>query len=624
MSEANTWRPLQITIAALAAVMVIYHLISSQYLLLTTIGHKNAHLGLSLLLVFLSAMQKKKRLWHMILLFILFSLAATAYVHIFEDGLQERMGFPTTLDMVVSAIVVLLVLEATRQSFGAVLPLICSISIAYIFLGKYIPGPLHAPSQSFAKIMSSLCIGLEGVYGVVLSVSAFYIFLFIVFGAMLQVTGATRFFTEIGRIVGRRLQSGPAIAAVATSGLLGMVTGSVVANITITGAFTIPLMKRVGYRPEQAAAIEAAASTGGQIMPPIMGAAAFVMASFMGVPYIKIAAAAAIPALFYFFMVALYAQFQAIRLDISPPDEKADYRELWLSAPLFLVPLAILVFLLVRGRTPTFSIFWAFMVAILLSLIRKKTRPSWGQWVEGCVKGAMAGAQIGVMSAAIGLVIITLSATGLGIKLPGLIEAWSGGNLFVALIIAMVATIIIGCGMPTTPVYILVALVAAPALVDMGLNQLQAHFFVFYFACLNFVTPPVAIGSLIASKIASASFFKTAIESVKVALGGFAVPFFIIWCPWLLLQPGSSASAIPAIIAGILGLIALQITLCNCYMSRLDIIQRAISFIAAATLLIYLPVRNHAWFVTGIIFFIVLTFMQLKKKRAQRRLINIR
>jgi TRAP transporter 4TM/12TM fusion protein len=598
--------------------MVIYHLVSSQYLLQTTIGHKNIHLGLSLLLVFLSSMQSAKRRRPLMLLLVLLSLASTGYVHIFEDALQDRTGFPNTLDMFISAILVLLVLEATRQSFGIILPVLCCVSVAYIFLGRYIPGPLHAPSQPFAIVMSRLCIGLEGVYGVVLGVSAYYIFMFIVFGALMQVTGATRFFTEVGRMVGRRLRSGPAIAAVATSGLVGMVTGSVAANITITGSFTIPLMKRVGYRPEQAAAIEAAASTGGQIMPPIMGAAAFVMASFMGIPYIKIAAVAAIPATFYFLMVGLYTQFQAVKLDISRQAEKVDYKELWLSAPLFLVPLAVLVFLLVRDKTPAYSIFWAFISVIALCLLRRETRPSWVQWKEGCIRGAIGGAQIGVMSAAIGLVIVTLSMTGLGIKLPGLIEAWSGGNLIAALIIAMVATIIIGCGMPTTPVYILVALVAAPALMDMGLNQLQAHFFVFYFACLNFVTPPVAIGSLIASKIAYADFLRTAIESVKVAIGGFAVPFLVIWVPSLLLQSESPGSAVSGILAGLLGLIALQIALCNCYLAELRIIERALSVLAAATFLIYLPARNPVWLLVGIGLLLVLTSIQLKRKWAER------
>lgn len=611
-------KSLQITIAALAVVMVIYHLVSSQYLLQTTVGYKNTHLALSLLVVFLGSMQKTKRLWSLMLAFALLSLACTTYVHIFEDALQDRTGFPNTFDMIVGTLLVLLILEATRQSFGLILPSICAISIAYIFLGQYIPGPLHSPSQSFSTVVSRLCTGLEGVYGMVLGVSAYYIFMFIVFGAMLQVTGATRFFTEVGRLVGRRLRSGPAISAVATSGLVGMVTGSVTANIAITGSFTIPLMKKVGYRPEHAAAIEAAASTGGQIMPPIMGAAAFVMASFMGVPYIKIAAVAAIPAVFYFLMVGLYTQFQAIKLNISPSAEQVDYRELWLSAPLFIVPLSVLVFLLVKGKTPTYSIFWAFMSVIALSLVRKKTRPSWGQWLEGCLRGATSGAQIGVMSAAIGLVMVTLSMTGLGIKLPGLIEAWSGGNLTAALIITMVTAIIIGCGMPTTPVYILVALVAAPALMDMGLTQLQAHFFVFYFACLNFVTPPVAIGSLIASKISNASFLRTSLEAVKVAVGGFAVPFLMIWCPSLLLQPESAIPAATGIISGLLGLIALQIALCNCYFTTLHIVERAISIIVAMTLLIYLPLRTHTWFIIGIGLFILLTFWQARRKWESR------
>lgn len=604
----------QAILATVAVLMIMYHVVSSQYLLQTTIGYKNTHLGLSLLMVFLASQKKDRKFSLFVLTLVFLSLASTLYVHIFEDALQERTGFPTTLDIITGSILILLTLEATRQSFGIILPLICTVSIGYTIFGKYIPGSLHAPSQSFSTVISRLCIGLDGIYGVVLGISAYYIFMFIAFGAMLQVTGATRFFTQLGRMLGRRLRSGPAMASVATSCLVGMVTGSVTANIAITGSFTIPLMKKVGYEPEQAAAIEAAASTGGQIMPPIMGAAAFVMAAFMGIPYIKVATIAAIPAALYFFMVGLYTQFHAIKLDISATEEEVNYRELRLSAPMFFVPLGILVFLLAKGKTPAYSIFWAFLCVVGMSIVRKETRPSMKEWIEGCVKGATGGAQIGVMSAAIGLVIVTLSTTGLGIKLPGLISEWSGGDLNMALVITMIATIIIGCGMPTTPVYILVALVAAPALIDMGLKQLQAHFFVFYFACMNFVTPPVAIGALVASKLARANFFRTSFEAVKVAVGGFAVPFLIIWCPSLLLQPESGFSAITGVIAGLVGLIGLQIALCNCYLSKLHIVERAISFGIAAVLLGYLPLRDQIFLMMGIGLFFLLTIVQIKRK----------
>jgi TRAP transporter 4TM/12TM fusion protein len=614
MSEGKSGKVLGVTIAVLAVAMVIYHLVSTQYLFQSTLEHKNTHLALALTLVFLTSLKGSRRLWLLTLLLVLLSLASTAYVQIFQDDLQERVGFPTSPDMIIGFLLVILAIEATRRSFGLVVPLICTLAVAYAFLGQYLPGPLHAPSYPVGGVISRLSIGLDGIYGVVLGISAYYIFMFIVFGAMLQVTGATRFFNEVGRLAGSRVKSGPAMAAVTTSALVGSVTGSVAANITITGAFTIPLMKRVGYSPEQAAAIEATASTGGQIMPPVMGAAAFVMAAFTGIPYVKIIAVAAIPAILYFFTAGLYVQLQAMKMNLSPVAERANLKELFLFAPLFIVPLLTLIFLLARGNTAAYSIFWALISIVILSLLRKESRPSMRSWLQGCINAATAGAQIGAISAAIGLVIVTLSMTGLGVKLPGLVETWSGGHLLVALIITMVASIILGAGMPTTAVYVLVAIVTAPALMKMGLGLLQAHFFVFYFACLNFVTPPVAIGSLIASKLAGADYLKTAVESVKVALGGFAVPFLIIASPVLVLQAKDPISGAMGLVASLLGLAVLQIAVSNYYLTALKVGERALFAGIAGALFASLPTQNYVFFASGLILFVVLTLWQWRKR----------
>ncbi|MFC1938292.1 TRAP transporter fused permease subunit, partial [Chloroflexota bacterium] len=388
------------------------------------------------------------------------------------------------------------------------------------------------------------------------------------------------------------------------------------------GAFTIPTMKKIGYKPVQAAAIEAAASTGGQIMPPIMGAAAFLMVGFTGIPYIKIIAAAAIPAILYFGVLALYAQLHGLKLNIPPSTEKVNYKELLLTAPLFVLPLILLIIFLAMGQTAMFAVSRGLLLLIVLGLIRKETRPSLSEAAKGCASGALMGAQIGVSTACIGIIIKVFTMTGLGIVLPNAIVGWSGGILGFTLIIGAIVAIILGMGMPTSAVYVLAAIVIAPALVRGGLDILQAHLFVLYFACLNFVTPPVAVVALIASKLAGAPFLKTAVESTKAALAGFVVPFLFILSPILILQHQDLLAALTGILSAVLILTALQIAICNYYFTGLSRLERVAFVVAAAALFIYLATEIYTLLAIGIIVFTLLTIRQVKKRLLGKTLIR--
>jgi TRAP transporter 4TM/12TM fusion protein len=615
--KRESWQPIDMAIATVGVAMAVFHLMSTQYLILGGFEFQNAHLGFALLLVLLTAFKKRGRKGRLLTITLLIlSLACIIYVGVLYEDLEIRAESNTSLDLVVGVIIIFLVLETTRQSFGWILPIVAIIFIAYAFLGSYIPGALRGAELAPSKIISNLSIGLSGVYGLILSISASYIFLFVFFGTVMQVSGATGFFEQVGRIAGRKLRSGAALSSVVTSALVGTITGSVGANIATTGSFTIPLMKRVGYKPEQAGAIEAAASSGGQIMPPIMGAAAFAMAGVTGIPYLKIAMAAAIPAILYFLVAGLYTYCQAGKMGISSRmSEKVDYKELLLTAPLFVIPLFAIVYCLMVGKSLMYSAFNGIMSVILLSLIRKKTRVSLATWVRGFTTGALAGAEIAMSCACMGLIVQTLTLTGLGMKLPALVETLSGGNVAIALSMVALISIILGCGVSTLAVYILVVMVSAPVLLKMGIPMLQAHFFVFFYACFSMVTPPIGMGSIIASKLAGAKYMPTAVEAVKVSLAGFILPVLIIWNPVLILEPtASTLRAVLGVIACLGLLVSIEILLVNYYILPIKLWERALYGISSLALLGYFVTENYGFLIVGLGLIIFVSVRQFVNK----------
>jgi TRAP transporter 4TM/12TM fusion protein len=606
--------------------MFFYHMISTQYLFFGSFEHQNIHLFFVLFLTFLNTLRAKSSTGSRLVLMVLIalSIAATVYVGLNLIHLEEVVGYPEPLDVVIGVILMVLVLEGTRQAWGWTLPIVSLLFIAYFLFGHLIPGPLHHRVFNFDYVISYLCIGLTGVYGMFLSISANQIFLFVVFGSLLSVIKITDFLYEMGKLVGRVLEGGPAQTAVVSSSLVGMVTGAAVANVAITGAFTIPYMKRVGYPPALAGAIEATASTGGQLMPPVMGAAAFLMAFFVGVPYADIMLAGVLPALFFYLAVFVAVQLVTVSSGISVPKEQPDYSLILRRLPLFVLPLAVIIILLLLRLSPMLAAFWAILTAVVLSLVRKETRPTPLELARCLANGAMVGAKIGVSLCVVGMIAQSLVTTGLGSKIAGLVETLSGGNVLIALIITMVASIILGCGVPPVAAYSLVAIVTVPVLIKMGIMPISAHFFCFYFSIISAVTPPVALGALAGAGIAEANYFQTAVRAFKLSIAGFIIPYFIVFNPILNLHVESAAWAVGSLITIPIALITLTVFIYNHGFVKLSKAERLLSLLATAAMFGYCTFRQfeglpleYPLLGLGSSTFVLLLISQIRKTRKQ-------
>lgn len=625
MKQAKFQGFVDLAIVVVGFAMFLYHMVSTQYLFVGTFEHQDIHLAFILVLLFLRSLAKAESGWQRALQagLIVLSLAATGYVFFNLNHLEEVVGFPERLDVVIGLALMILVIEATRQAWGMTLPIVAAVFVLYFFFGNFLPGALHHKGFSFDYIVSYLSIGLSGIYGIFLGISANQVFLFVVFGSLLGIIKINDFFFEMGKGVGRVFQGGPGQTAVVSSALVGMVTGAAVANVAITGSFTIPFMKRVGYRPEIAGAIEATASTGGQIMPPVMGAGAFLMAAFLGVPYASVMMAAVIPAILYFWCCILGVQFISVSEGIQAPKEVVDKGLIYRRLPLFLIPLSVLIVMLVMRYSPASAAFWTIIVAVALSCISKETRPSPGELIRSLAGGAVVGAQIGISLAIVGLMAQTLITTGLGSKIAGLVEVFSGGNALLALVLTMVVSIVLGCGIPTSAAYALVAIVVVPGIVRLGVEPLSAHLFAFYFAVISALTPPVALASLAGAGIAGANYWKTSINAFKLAISGFILPYLIVYNPFITLHVVSWHFAVGTVIAVPIGLTTLTALLYDCALVRFNWADRLLALGVTLMMIGYSVFRHieelpweYPMLGSGLVLSAILLRNQLVKKRA--------
>ncbi|MBI4284901.1 MAG: TRAP transporter fused permease subunit [Chloroflexi bacterium] len=601
-----------LTVVAMA--MLIYQLVFTQVLLQSPEGHKITHYGFALVVLFLSLMLRSKRSRLVYVLLLLTSIAVTGYfMYFLHDIVRFRTASPLPADIAVGVVAVVLAFIGSYLIFGKTFPIVAAISLLYLYFGRYLPFPFQVAPVSLDTLLWWLTmLGTdEGIYGDILGLSASYLFLFIFFGSLLHAMGGLRFIMSVAQWVGARLRSGPAAVSVIGSSLVGTVTGSTVANITITGAFTIPMMKKAGYKPEEAGAIEAAASNGGQIMPPIMGAAAFVMAGYAGIPYAQIALAAVMPAVLYYIGVFLYVELTARKLNIKVDKVPVSGRQLLLDAPIFLVPLGVLVFLLFKAYSLPFVGFWAMITTIamgLVSSIRKEARLNLRETIKHLTDGVRGAAEIAVMAALIGVVATAIKVSGLGVMLPLIIQDVSGGNLVIALVIGMVASIILGMGVPTVVAYILVAIGLVPALVQMGVPLLAAHFFPFFYAVYSNLTPPVAIGALVASRLAGARYWPTCGEALKMGFTGLFLPFAMIYAPALYLRP-DVAPILAAVQIGAFLIILLMLQMgLSSYLFGFGVLGKyeGFSFILAAFLcIVFIFTQGYLYLLAGVALAIV-------------------
>jgi TRAP transporter 4TM/12TM fusion protein len=582
----------KIVIAIISVVFISYHLYTSRFGMPETIKHRAIYLGFVLVLVFLyfPASRKSPKAHPSVLDLILAvaSVAATVYTLWSRDAFLIRAGVAVPHNIIVGGFYLLLVLEACRRAVGNQLLILVLIFLAYAYLGRYIPGILSHRGYTLERIIYQMYLTSQGVFGMPTGVASTYLVIFVVLGAMLDKSGLAKLFNDVAMSVGGRFTGGPAKVSVIASALLGMIQGSAATNVATTGAFTIPLMKKVGYKPYFAGAVEAAASTGGQFMPPIMGSVAFIMAEFLGVPYLSIAAAAMIPAVLYFAGVFFQIDLRARKLGLKGLDksEMPDTKHTVLRYGHMILPIGVLLYLLFEGRTPLYSAFFAVVTTAILSWVRKETRIGLPELKAVAVNSARSSLSIGIAMANAGFVVAVLSMTGIGMILADNIVALSGGRLWIALILSMVVSIILGMGLPTSACYVIAASITVPILTKMGVPAFQAHFFTLYYAALSTITPPVALSAYVGAGMAGAKPNDVGWTAFRLAIAGFIVPFFFIYSPEMLLISDSALAIVLATISALGGVYMLSIAAEGFFRIKLPVFIRLLALASAVVLII--------------------------------------
>lgn len=580
-------------ISAIAIAMSLFHLYTAGFGVLEAIKQRSLHLTFVLVLIFLlypsSKRSPKNSVTLVDSLLVCLSLYVGTYILTQYDTIANRGGVTTDMDIITGGILCLLVLEAARRATGKELPLMALAFVAYALFGNYIPGEFGHRGYSLERVIDHMFLTTEGIYGVALGVSASYIFLFILFGAFLSETGMAKFFNALSMSVAGHSPGGPAKVAIFASGMLGMINGSAVANTATVGSFTIPLMRGIGYQPHFAAAVEATASTGGQVMPPVMGAAAFVMAEFLGMSYTSIMIAALVPAILYYLAVWCMVHFEARKYGLSglPKDQLPRFWPTLKKQGHMLLPILGIIALLLTGMTPLYAAFFTIFLTILVSYVQKETRLSYQGLLKALESGARGALGVAIACAVVGFVVGVSSLTSLGLTFGANILAFSHNDLLLTLILTMVTCIILGMGLPTTACYIVSATIAAPALIKLGVQPLVAHFFVFYFACLSNLTPPVCLAAFTAAGMAGASPYKTGWTATRLAIAGFLVPFLAVYSPMLLFSGTYNFIELTeALVTAVIGVIGLSAALENYLLRPCLLIERVMLLVSALCLMI--------------------------------------
>ncbi|MDR1947633.1 MAG: TRAP transporter permease [Desulfovibrio sp.] len=544
--EAYVRKPANPVFAKVFTVLCIavslYHFVTAFIGTPVVLEHRSLHVAMMLVLGFLMYpfSRKSDRGGPSLCDWGLAAAAAAVPVYICVDylGVVERAGNPDQADLIVATLLVLLVLEASRRSAGIALPLLSLIFIAYGLFGRGLPGIFGHRGYTWMQLSNHFFANTEGIYGTSVSVAASYIFLFILFGAVMSKSGMGIFFNDMAMALAGHSKGGPAKVAVLASGLLGSINGSAVANVVTTGAFTIPLMKKTGYSRDFAGAVEATASVGGQLLPPVMGAAAFIMAEILNMPYSLIIVHAAVPALLYYLGIIIQVQLRAGRLGLSGlprerlPRTEAVFRE----RGHLLIPIGILLYLLLfSGVTVIYAAVITIVATVVVACLRKNTRMSLRDILDAFADGARQTVSVALACACVGIIIGVASKTGFGLTMANTIIAMGSHSLLFTLIFTMITCMILGMGVPSIPAYIITATIAAPALTKLGIAPLSAHMFSFYYAMFANLTPPVALAAFAAAGISGGNPVRTGVAAVKLALAGFIVPYMFIYSPQLLL-----------------------------------------------------------------------------------------
>jgi len=640
------------TLFAVALAFSIFQIATAAFPLISTQVLRAVHVGFLLIVVYLSySFVGDRRPWQPLAWLLgLAGMATAAYQWYFEGELIQRSGELTPEDLAVGLVLIGLVFEAARRVMGIALPIICALFLAYGLLGQYLPGELAHRGYGLDQIVNQLAFGTEGLYGTPTYVSATYIYLFILFGAFLEQAGMIRLFTDFAMGLFGHRSGGPAKVSVFSSALMGTITGSGVANVVTTGQFTIPLMKRFGYKPAFAGGVEATSSMGSQLMPPVMGAVAFIMAETINVPYAEVAKAALIPALLYFGSVYWMVHLEARRSQLHglPRDQCPSAWDALRQRWFLLVPLLVLVALLFSGRTPLYSgmvglaltaivilgsaiilranntwlraAFWIALgllcsgffhmgIGVILLVIAvlalacalvQGGRATLRACVLALVEGARHAVPVGIACALVGVIIGVISLTGLATTFAGYILDLGRDNLFLSLILTMLTCLVLGMGIPTIPNYIITSSIAAPALLELGVPLIVSHMFVFYFGILADLTPPVALACFAAAPIAKEKGLLISFWAVRIALAGFVVPFMAVYDPALMMQGDSVGATLYMLLKAVLAVALWGCASIGHFRAPMRWWERLLAFLGGVSLILALPISDEVGFVLGL------------------------
>lgn len=581
-----------ILINVICVLFAAFQLYTATFGILDAHLQRAIHLAFGFMLIFLLYPARKS--WSrtsmnpLDVIFAVVSAATALYIVIFYQDLVLRAGMNNETDFIVGLIGTIMVFEAARRVVGWPMITVAFLFMLYAFLGPYIPGIMAHRGVGVQEMFDHLYFTTEGIFGIPMGVSSTFIYLFILFGSYLEATGLGRFFIDLANAVAGWAAGGPAKVAVLSSGLMGTVSGSSVGNVAGTGSFTIPMMKNLGYRPEFAGAVEAAASTGGQLMPPVMGAAAFLMAEFVGVPYFDVVKAAVIPALLYYIGVWLGVHYEAKKFGLkgTPRDQLPKFKDLFLEKGHLAIPLIVIIYLLVSGYTPMRAALAAIVLSIVCSCLRKSTRIGFGDIVQGLINGSKGVLGVLIACATAGIIIGVVTKTGVGLKVATALLDLAGGQLLPAMFFTMITSLILGMGVPTTANYVITSTIAAPALIQMDIPVLAAHMFAFYFGIVADVTPPVALAAYAGAGIAGANPMRTGVIAAKLAIAAFIVPYIFVLAPELLMIDATAGTICYSALTALVGMWGVSIAMIGFCQNLLNIFQRIMFFVGGVCMVI--------------------------------------
>ena len=541
---------------------VMFHMYTALFGAFPGVIQKGIHLGFVLALFFLGEMMVKdaslpRKLFSLVML--VGGILGAGYFVVIDDNMQDRLGLIITPDIVFGLILIAVIFVAAQRCVGNAMVIVTLVFIAYGFLGPIFPGFLGHQGLSLKRFINLVCVTSDGIWGTPIYASALYIVLFVILGAVLQETGVGDYLTDLATSAFGKYRGGPAKVAVVASGFFGSISGSPVANVIGTGTFTIPLMKKNGFAPEYAGAVGAAASTGGQIMPPIMGATAFIIAEMLGVPYFEIVTAAVIPAILYYVALMVAVDMEAMKKGLRGvpvsdlPKIKDLVKRIYLIAPLVFLVIALGVFQIPIARTG----FWTIIITIVIALVDSKVKLTKERWKAMFISAAKGVIPVAVACAMAGIISGVIVGSGIGFKLSSSLIDLANGHMIILLVLTMVVCLIMGMGVPTTAAYLVLAILVAPALTQMGLNPKAAHLFIFYFGIISAVTPPVALAAYAGAGLAKCSPTKTGYIAFKLAISGFVLPYMFVYNNELLMM-GTWYNVLLAICSSVIGVYCLS------------------------------------------------------------------